>query len=136
MKVLSIRQPWASLIAYKIKAVELRTWKTNYKGPLAIHASKGFDKTAYQILKNLFPDKPFDLLEYPRGKIIATCYLLDTISLEGSTYDVFTDRHLCPLSHFQRVPYGWVFRGAKPLRNPIPCKGQQGLWNFDQFPEG
>jgi len=38
-KVLSIRQPYASLICYGIKKAENRTWKTDYRGKLLIHAS-------------------------------------------------------------------------------------------------
>jgi len=40
MKALSIKQPWASLIAQGKKTIETRTWKTNYRGPLLICASK------------------------------------------------------------------------------------------------
>ena len=39
MKTLSVRQPYASLICYGIKTVENRTWKTDYRGRLLIHAS-------------------------------------------------------------------------------------------------
>lgn len=38
-KVLSVRQPYASLICYGIKKAENRTWKTDYRGKLLIHAS-------------------------------------------------------------------------------------------------
>ena len=44
MKVLTIKQPWASLIAEGIKKYEFRTWKTKYRGDLLIHAGKGVDK--------------------------------------------------------------------------------------------
>ncbi|MFN5288139.1 MAG: ASCH domain-containing protein [Planctomyces sp.] len=40
MKALSIRQPFASLIAAGKKTVELRTWYTHYRGPLLICAAK------------------------------------------------------------------------------------------------
>jgi hypothetical protein len=38
-KVLSIKQPHASFICAGIKTVENRTWKTDYRGKLLIHAS-------------------------------------------------------------------------------------------------
>lgn len=38
MKALTVRQPWASLIALGVKTVETRSWSTKYRGPLAIHA--------------------------------------------------------------------------------------------------
>lgn len=40
MKALSIKQPWASLIAHGIKDVENRTWKTNFRGRIYIHSTK------------------------------------------------------------------------------------------------
>ena len=39
VKVLSIREPYASLIKLKIKTIETRSFKTNYRGELYIHAS-------------------------------------------------------------------------------------------------
>jgi len=39
MKVLSIRNPWAYLIAYGVKNIENRSWNTKYRGPLLIHSS-------------------------------------------------------------------------------------------------
>lgn len=39
-KCLSVRQPWASLIANGQKSIEVRSWSTNYRGPLVICASK------------------------------------------------------------------------------------------------
>lgn len=41
MKAISIKQPWASLVAAGTKTVECRTWKTHYRGPLLICSSKG-----------------------------------------------------------------------------------------------
>lgn len=41
MKALSIKQPWASLVATGIKNIECRTWKTNYRGEILICSSKG-----------------------------------------------------------------------------------------------
>jgi ASCH domain len=44
MKILSIRQPWAYLIANGQKNIENRTWLTNYRGPFLIHASLALDR--------------------------------------------------------------------------------------------
>lgn len=47
MKALSIRQPWASLVAEGHKTIELRSWEPwkGYRGPLAIHVSKKVDRS-------------------------------------------------------------------------------------------
>lgn len=39
IKALTIRQPWAQLIALGVKTIETRSWSTRYRGPLAIHAA-------------------------------------------------------------------------------------------------
>ena len=41
MKAISIKQPWASLVASGRKTIECRTWRTTHRGPLLICASKG-----------------------------------------------------------------------------------------------
>lgn len=43
MKALTIRQPWASLIALGVKTILTRSWRTDYRGPLAIHAGLRYD---------------------------------------------------------------------------------------------
>lgn len=43
MKALTIRQPWASLIAHGVKTIETRSWRTHYRGPIAIHAGATAD---------------------------------------------------------------------------------------------
>src|SRR5262245_18042005 len=41
---LSLWQPWASLIAIGAKKIETRSWPTNYRGLVAIHAAKRFQE--------------------------------------------------------------------------------------------
>jgi len=51
MKALSIKYPWVTLIAQGKKNIEIRTWQTQYRGPLLICASKKptFDYAGYAI---------------------------------------------------------------------------------------
>lgn len=44
MKVITIKQPFASLIAEGYKKYKFRTWKTKYRVEILIHAGKGEDK--------------------------------------------------------------------------------------------
>lgn len=44
MKAITIKQPWATLIAEGYKEYEFRTWKIKYRGDILIHAGKGIDK--------------------------------------------------------------------------------------------
>ena len=49
MKVLTLKQPWATLVAEGIKKYEFRWWKTNYKGKILIHTGTGIDKKIRKI---------------------------------------------------------------------------------------
>lgn len=51
MKALSVRQPWAALIVTGAKDVENRSWTTKHRGPLAIVASKAFDRVSHEAAK-------------------------------------------------------------------------------------
>lgn len=53
VKVLTVKQPWASLIAYNYKHYEFRSWKTNYRGYVYIHAGLTLEKV-YKDLINKF----------------------------------------------------------------------------------
>lgn len=44
MKALTIKEPWATLIIEGYKEYEFRSWKTNYRGKILIHAGKSIDK--------------------------------------------------------------------------------------------
>lgn len=58
IKALSIRQPWAWLIVNGYKSIENRSWKTKYRGPFLIHASKTFDHDGYDWIVNNFVNTP------------------------------------------------------------------------------
>lgn len=96
MKVLTLHQPWASLIALGVKTIVTPSWSTKYRGPLAIHASArvpGFGllgdigewwhgKSAYvegewvMCRENREGDIPL-----PLGAIVATCTLVDVVPI-------------------------------------------------------
>jgi hypothetical protein len=75
MKAITIKQPWATIIAEGYKEYEFRTWKTRYRGDILIHAGKGIDKKAMKRFKHLG-------LEYPVGQIIAKATITDCIYVD------------------------------------------------------
>ena len=77
MKVITIKQPFASLIAEGFKEYEFRTWNTKYRGDILIHAGKGIDKKAMKRYEHLN-------LEYPRGCIIAKAKITDCIFIDDN----------------------------------------------------
>lgn len=53
MKVISLLQPWASLVILGHKKIETRSWNTKYRGDLLIHASKRWDNNLYQTVLDI-----------------------------------------------------------------------------------
>lgn len=80
MKVLSLTEPWATLIKDKKKYIETRSWKTNYRGELFIHAS--LSKIAKYALED---DKLMNIVDNSKmnyGSIICKCNLLDCVYMD------------------------------------------------------
>lgn len=48
LRALSIRQPWAWAITHAGKRIENRSWSTNYRGPILIHAGAAFPEHEYE----------------------------------------------------------------------------------------
>ena len=75
MKVLTLKQPWATLIAEGLKEYEFRSWKTNYRGKVLIHAGLGFDSKDLKRFASLG-------YEFPQGQIIAIVQIDDCIKID------------------------------------------------------
>ena len=76
LPVLSVRQPWASYLASGLKSVELRSWATDYRGWLWIHASKQVDLEAMDLYG-------LEAGHFPTGGVVAigdlaSCKLIET----------------------------------------------------------
>ena len=74
MKVITLKQPWATLVAENIKKYEFRSWKYNYRGEILIHAGAGIDMDAMKKVEHLN-------LEFPNKKILAKVVIEDCIEL-------------------------------------------------------
>ena len=139
MYALTIKQPWASLIMAGLKRVENRTWRTNYRGPLAIHAGRTVDRDAAETLDAAGID-PQDFEDAPRGVILGVVDLIDVIEMDSAAarqqalpgfpgrYDIDSD----PLA---TGPYCWILRNPRPLARPVPYCGRRNLWDVtpDEF---
>jgi len=124
MKVLSIKQPWASLIVQGLKDIENRTWKTNFRGRILIHASQNdFDfrgkmTSEYQREYINKIQKP-----YIHGAIIGSVEIVDCIESTSDQNQSWGDLYC----------YHWKLRNAKILREPIfDVKGKLGLWEYNK----
>ena len=127
MKVITIKQPYASLIAEGIKEYEFRTWKTKYRGEILIHAGKGIDKKAIDKFKCYN-------LKYPSGVIIAKAEITDCITINNKTRKMFQNKNSMVYSNIinntEWEGYGFKLENIKKIE-PIKANGKLSLWNYD-----
>ena len=121
MKALSIRQPWAELILQGRKTIELRTWRTHYRGRLAIHASQTVREEAC-VAHGLNPARMV------RGALVGTVELVDILTLDEATWEALRDQHLS-LRDFPGSMFGWQLENPQHLPQPIPMRGRMSLFN-------
>lgn len=124
MKAITLKQPWASLVAYGIKKYEFRTWKTNYRGKLLIHAGAGIDKDEMK--------KYVDLgIDFPKSKIIAIVDLVDCCLLDDELNKKIILENNIAYGNKIRTGYAWKLDNVKMINIAKKINGQLGLWNYD-----
>lgn len=126
MKVLTIKQPWATLIMQGDKRFEFRSWQTKYRGDLLIHAGKGIDKEAMKRLAKYLPD------DIPLGKILGKVTLVDCVKMcpEFKNMLLKENPDIYTKSSFQEN-YGWQVENVKIFDEPIDVKGHLSLWEYE-----
>ena len=131
-RTITVRQPWATLLACGVKKYETRSWAYRWPGPLAIHAAA-----------RMAPGDRIRTLQDPEMcKLIARCGYtsIDDLPL-GAVLAIGTMVHCCRtqevdiLSHTERAlgdwsrgRWAWRFEDVVRLPEPVPAKGRQGLW--------
>ena len=121
MKVLTIRQPWATAIILGAKDIENRTWTPGGRLPLgerfAVHAGAAIDTEA-----------PAYLLDAEhlrdRGVVLGTVRLVSAHAA-GSPVCACAGN---PWAFWTDGVHHWILADPRPLTTPIRARGQLGLW--------
>lgn len=129
MKALSLTQPWATAIILGVKQVETRSWSTNYRGLIAIHAAKTFPKWAKDFANTEYTLGRLPCI-YPLGAIIGLAKIAEVGRTEFVQFAVSAIERL--YGDYSEGRYGWRLTDVIALPEPIPCKGALGLWNVPQ----
>ena len=128
MKVITIKQPWATLIAEGIKEYEFRTWKTKYRGEILIHAGKGIDKKVIEKFAHLN-------LNYPTGCIIAKANLTDCILIDNEARKMLKEKNSLVYSSIIEDTtwngYGFKLENVEKIKQ-ININGKLSLWEYDE----
>ena len=153
MRALTLTQPWASLVEFGEKSVETRSWSTNHRGPLAIHAAQGLAGHSERELAHLCDREPFSsaLLPHidgystyerwgnlPRGALVGfvelehvlpTDHLVDDLQDIGYNVPHVLSPTELAFGDYSAGRFAWMLRHRIRLYDAIPCRGYQGLWN-------
>ncbi len=149
MKALTVRQPYASLLAIGAKRVETRSWAPRGLAAgewLAIHAAAEWWRGGQELTHG----EPFnsalerarrrgllaldDAGELPRSCIVALARFGRAIPADGPEAAALSDDE-CAFGIYGPGRWGWVFDAVRPLRRPIPARGALGVWEWEAPPE-
>lgn len=128
MKVITVKQPFATLIAEGLKEYEFRTWRTKFRGDILIHAGKGIDKKAMKRYEHLN-------LDYPSGQIIAKATITDCVYVDDELKENLQEKD--PLVYYGILQkdsdwdgYGFKLENIKKIK-PVEINGKLSLWDYD-----
>ena len=157
MKAITLRQPYASLVAIGAKPHETRSWATSYRGPIAIHAgvkpAHELDGITRELICMAFgwPYEPYEtsiashIRALPHGAVVATAMLAECWRVVEHTPTAVILRQSNGIGE-DKIPidapylmfgdyrvgrYIWGLTDICALPEPIPAKGKQGLWNWE-----
>ena len=119
MKVLSIKEPFATLIKDGVKIYETRSWKTNYRGEIYIHASLSLSKSERVESANKY------------CFILCKCELVDCIPMTDE-FIKYINKETSEYDYglYSEGRYAWKLKVLEVLDEPIPAKGKLGIWNY------
>lgn len=113
MKALSVKQPFASLIVEGEKTIEVRSWKTDYRGEILIISSA---RPAY---KHGYEDMP-------DGVLLGVVELVDIVPLEKKhLYDAWLDMTDAQM----RGQYAWILKNPRMYDSRLPMKSKLRLFD-------
>lgn len=157
MKALSLWQPWATLMAIGAKKIETRSWNMRYRGPLAICATKTWNKKIVVMLteankepwdkypsdwKKIMNDLDYhgyhSLNELPLSAVLCVVDVVDCIPTEiiSPPYSDFLSQITLKEKAFGDYSpgrYGIITENLRRLEEPIPIKGKQGIFDIPDF---
>lgn len=127
MGIVTVYQPWASLIASGDKAIESRPKMTAHRGDVAIHA--GMKRFPGVFIDSIYahagihrPKEP-----HPHGSVLCVVDLYDVVPSLQVAEDVLTPPKELALGNYLPGRFGWMLRNVRVLKEPLPLRGQQGL---------
>lgn len=128
MRVITIQEPWASLIAANIKKIETRSWPCYEYGELYIHAGlskiKDSNIRCKELLKLLVSEPHY-------GEIFIKTTLSECVLItnEFARFIEESDPLCYYCGDFTPGRYAWVLSNIETI-DPIKTRGKLGIWYY------
>lgn len=128
---ITLTQPWATLMALGWKTVETRSWSTRFRGPLAIHAAKGFPLGCRDLIEEPFFSTTLRAAGYstakqlPLGQILAVCFLEGCEPTEQLAPKISEMEQA--FGDYSAGRFGFVTSEVRKLKTPMQFKGALGI---------
>lgn len=131
MKVITLIQPWATLVALGEKKIETRSWSTNFRGRIAIHAGKKIDRSVFgqPYYLEVFQKYSITPANIITSSIIATCRIGDVKRTE-ELIDKISNQEFA-FGNYEPNRYGWILDDLNLIKPIEGVKGMLGFWNYN-----
>ena len=135
MRAFTVHQPYAYAIVAGLKCYETRPRRTNIRGRVAVHAGKAslnratraLSDRAFWELLGAVGGKTVDL---PLGAVVGTVEIVDCVPVE-EIVDTLTPLERA-LGDYSPGRFAWVLRNPQMFSKPIPARGKQSWWNWEE----
>ena len=152
MYAITLHQPWASLIALRIKTVETRSWPAPAQlvgQSIAVHAGKRVVRKPGVAVENEMRARLGEDWHrtIPAGVVLATAVLagmakVDYVDLQTgyAVHDLSTGAGCAaglgqtwvdPWGDFSLGRWLWFLADVEVLANPVPASGRQSFWHWN-----
>lgn len=141
MRVLSLKQPWATLIVRGVKRYEARSWQTPYRGRIAIHASTGTEPGVFDLvdqndaMASVISGQGWsdasDLKSLPRMAVVGAVDIVRIVPAKQIWAKLASEDKVL-LTSDEELPDGFfVWELASPVESkPVSVKGKLNLWTL------
>lgn len=129
MKVITLNQPFASLVSIGVKTIETRPWSTDHRGLIGIHSDNSRLPVIESYYYSLLNSAGLDCEQLPLGKIIAIARL---VSCEKVTKPKIPCYPQLAFSDFTLGWYALELADIRPLVVPVHAEGSTQLWDWEE----
>ena len=136
---MSLHQPYASLLVYGHHCAEGRTWNSDFRGKLWIHAaakeypkeeSDAIVKDHLERFQNAGYEPPPVPQTYPRSALIGRVEVIDIVTCEELQERV--EKEDLPAYYISYSPFVFICKNFERLLLPISRSGHHKIWHLEK----